>query len=135
MVLDHSTISILVVEDEPLPRLDLVDALSDAGYAVLEASDAHQALGYLRNRHPIDVVITDIDLGAGPTGWDVAETFRAARSDIPIIYMSGVAGDRRRRVPGGVFLAKPCRTLDILKVCRGLSGAEPQRRDSNLHSR
>src|SRR6185312_59363 len=116
-----STISILVVEDEALLRLDLVETLSSAGYAVLEASDADQALGYLRKRHAIDALITDIDLGAGPTGWDVAETFRAARSDIPIIYISGVASDRRRRVPGSVFFAKPCRTLDILKVCRGLN--------------
>jgi CheY-like chemotaxis protein len=127
MALDHSTISILVVEDEALPRLDLVETLSSAGYEVLEAIDAHQALGYLRNGRPIDIVITDIDLGTGPTGWDVAEIFRAARSDIPIIYVSGIAGDRRRRVPGSVFFAKPCRTWDVLKVCRGLCGAESHR--------
>src|SRR4249920_273647 len=97
MTLDPSTFCILVVDDEALLRLDLADALRDAGYGVLEASDADQALGYLRNRCPIDVVITDIELGVGPTGWDVAETFRAARSDIPIIYISGVGGDRSRR--------------------------------------
>ena len=128
---DHSAISILVVEDEALPRLDLVETLAGAGYEVLEASDENQALGYLRNRRPIDIVITDIDLGVGPTGWDVAETFRAARSDIPIIYISGAAGDRRRRVSGSVFFAKPCRTLGILKVCRGLIGSESHQRDSN----
>jgi CheY-like chemotaxis protein len=116
MALTRSTISILVVEDDALLRLDLVETLSGAGYEVLEASGADQALGYLRNRYPIDVVITDIDLGAGLTGWDVAETFRSARPDIPIIYISGVAGDRRRRVPGSVFFAKPCTTLDLLKV-------------------
>ena len=124
MALDRSTISILVVEGEALPRLDLVETLSGAGYEVLEASDADQALGYLRNRYPIDVLITDIDLGAGLTGWDVAETFRATRSDILIIYVSGFVGDWRRTVPGSVLFAKPWRTLDILKVCRGLSGAE-----------
>jgi CheY-like chemotaxis protein len=134
MVLERSTTSILVVEDDALPRLDLVETLSDAGYKVLEASNAHQALDYLRDRRPIDVLITDIDLGAGPTGWDVAETFRAAYSDIPIIYVSGVAGDRRRKVPGSVFFGKPCRTLDILKVCQGLSGAESHRRASNSPS-
>jgi len=122
MALDHSTISILVVESEALPRLDLVETLREAGYEVLEASDAHQALCYLLCRHPIDVVITDVDLGAGPTGWDVAKAFRATRSDILIIYVSGFAGDWRRTVPGSVFFAKPCRMLDILKVCRGLCG-------------
>jgi CheY-like chemotaxis protein len=122
MALDRSTITILVVEDEPLPRLDLADTLSGAGYEVLEAINTDEALRHLRNRRPIDVVITDIDLGAGLTGWDVAETFRAARSDIPIIYISGVAGDRRRKVPGSVFFSKPCRMSDVLKVCRSLSG-------------
>jgi CheY-like chemotaxis protein len=134
MTVDPSTISILVVDDEALLRLDLVEALRDAGYGVLEASDANQALDHLFDSRPIDVLITDIDLGAGLTGWDVAETFRAARSDIPIIYISGVAGDRSRRVPGSAFFAKPCTTLDILKVCGGLNGAEPHRRDSNFPS-
>jgi CheY-like chemotaxis protein len=123
MALDRSIIAILVVEDEALPRLDLVETLSEEGYEVFEASDGHQALGYLRNQRPIDVVITDIDLGAGPTGWEVAETFRAAHSDILIIYVSGVAGDRHRRVPRSVFFSKPCRTRDVLQVCRGLSRA------------
>jgi CheY-like chemotaxis protein len=130
MTLERSTTSILVVEDDALPRLDLVETLSEAGFEVLEASNAHQALDYLRDRRPIDVVITDIDLGAGPTGWDVAEAFWAARSDILIIYVSGFSDDWRRTVPGSVFFAKPCRTVDILKVCRGLSGAESHRRAS-----
>ena len=120
---ENSRTAILVVEDEPLPRLDLVDTLSNAGYEVLEASNAHEALGYLQNGHRIDVVITDIHLGDDLTGWDVAEKFRAAREDIPIIYTSGTAGDRRRRVSGSVFFRKPLRTWDILKVCRGFGGA------------
>jgi CheY-like chemotaxis protein len=91
MTLDRSTITILVVEDEVLSRLDLVETLRSASYEVLEASNAHEALGYLRQR--VDVVITDIHLGGGLTGWDVAEEFRAARSGIPIIYTSGNAVD------------------------------------------
>ncbi len=128
MTLDRSTITILVVEDEVLSRLDLVETLRSASYEVLEASNAHEALGYLRQR--VDVVITDIQLGGGLTGWDVAEEFRAARSGIPIIYTSGNAVDGARKVSGSVFFGKPFRTADILKVCRGLSHAprsEPRR--------
>jgi CheY-like chemotaxis protein len=126
----HSITTILVVEDEVLPRLDLIDTLSDAGYEVLEVSNAHQALGYLQHERQIDVVITDIHLGDDLTGWDVAEKFRAARPNIPIVYTSGTGGDRRRRVPGSVFFSKPCRSMDILKVCRGFAGTPSQRRDS-----
>jgi CheY-like chemotaxis protein len=127
MTLDRSTITILVVEDEVLSRLDLVETLRSASYEVLEASNAHEALGYLRQR--VDVVITDIHLGGGLTGWDVAEEFRAARSGIPIIYTSGNAVDGARKVSGSVFFGKPFRTADILKVCRGLgyaAGSEPR---------
>jgi len=71
MTPEHSTSTILVVEDEALPRLELIDTLSCAGYEVLEASNAHEALGYLQHQRQIDVVITDIQLGDDLTGWDV----------------------------------------------------------------
>ena len=119
MTSDRSIITVLVVEDEALTRLDLAEALRSADYQVLEAGDAREALGFLQSGKRVDVVITDIQLGGGLTGWDVAERFRAARSDIPIVYTSGNAVDQGRKVPGSVFFGKPCRTIDILKVCRG----------------
>jgi CheY-like chemotaxis protein len=87
-VADHSRIAALVVKDETLLRPDVVDVLSGAGYEVLRANDADEALGYLRSGRRIDVVIIDIDLGGGPIGWGVAKTFRLVRSDIPVIYTS-----------------------------------------------
>jgi CheY-like chemotaxis protein len=132
MTPEHSTTTILVVEDEVLPRLDLIDTLSCAGYDVLEASNAHEALGYLQRERQIDVVITDIQLGDELTGWDVAEKFRAERPNIPIVYTSGTSGDRHRSVPGSVFFRKPYRSWDILKVCRGFGGAPSPQRD--MHS-
>jgi CheY-like chemotaxis protein len=129
MTPEHSTSTILVVEDEALPRLELIDTLSCAGYEVLEASNAHEAFGYLQHQRQIDVVITDIQLGDDLTGWDVAEKFRAARPNIPIVYTSGTSGDRRRSVPGSVFFRKPYRSWDILKVCRGFGGAPLPQRD------
>jgi CheY-like chemotaxis protein len=130
MTPEHSTSTILVVEDEALPRLELIDTLSCAGYEVLEASNAHEAFGYLQHQRQVDVVITDIQLGDDLTGWDVAEKFRAARPNIPIVYTSGTSGDRRRSVPGSVFFRKPYRSWDILKVCRGFGGAPLPQRDT-----
>jgi CheY-like chemotaxis protein len=130
MTPEHSRSTILVVEDEALPRLELIDTLSCAGYEVLEASNAHEALGYLQHQRQIDVVITDIQLGDDLTGWDVAEKFRAELPNIPIVYTSGTSGDRRRSVPGSVFFRKPYRSWDILKVCRGFGGAPLPQRDT-----
>jgi CheY-like chemotaxis protein len=122
MTSDRSIITVLVVEDEALTRLDLAETLRSADYEVLEAGNAREALGYLQSGKPVDVVITDIELGGDLTGWDVAEKFRAARSDIPIVYTSGNPADHGRKVPGSLFFGKPCRTIDILKACRTLGG-------------
>jgi CheY-like chemotaxis protein len=121
MALDHSEIAVLVVEDDVFLRLDLVDTFLTAGYDVLEAANAEGALRHLQDAKRIDVVVTDIQLGGDLTGWDVAEKFRAAHSDMLIIYLSGNAENRVRRVAGSIFFSKPCRTWDILKVCRGLA--------------
>jgi CheY-like chemotaxis protein len=118
MTSDRSTIAILVVEDEPLPRLDLAEELRRAGYDVREASSAEEALAHLQNGQRVDVVITDIQLGGDLTGWDVAEKFRAAHSRIPVVYTSGNSTDRTRRVSGSIFFGKPFRAMDVVRACR-----------------
>jgi CheY-like chemotaxis protein len=123
MTLDRSTITILVVEDEALQRLELVFELQFDGYTTLEAANGEEALIRLDDGRRIDVVITDIQLGGDLTGWDIAEKFRAARPNMLVIYTSGNFGDHDRGVPGGVFFNKPYRAADISKVCRALRPA------------
>jgi CheY-like chemotaxis protein len=91
----RSLTTILVIEDDVLRRLNLIHTLSDAGYEVLEASNAHEALGYLQHGRQIDAVIIDIHLGDDLTGWNVAGKFRAARPSIPIVCTCGTGGGRR----------------------------------------
>jgi len=81
---------ILVVEDEWLVRDVVAQALRDAGWQVIEASTAEDAIALMRTGHRhIDVVFTDIQLAGRLCGWDVAEQCRAARADVPVIYASG----------------------------------------------
>jgi len=49
---------VLVVEDEPLIRLFLADALEDAGFAVLEAGSVLEAVGVLGMRTDVDAIFT-----------------------------------------------------------------------------
>jgi CheY-like chemotaxis protein len=63
-------------------------------------------------------VFTDIQLAGALTGWDVAEQFRAADPDVPIIYASGNAADRSRSVSNSIFLNKPYRPDDVVAACR-----------------
>ena len=114
---DLAGLNVLVVEDEFLVRYLIVAYLQELGCIVREAETGEQALAVLDKGEPIDVVFTDIRLGGHLNGWDVAEAFRAARNDIPIIYTSGYATTPARPVPGSLYLPKPYHPADILNAC------------------
>jgi response regulator RpfG family c-di-GMP phosphodiesterase len=52
----------LVVDDEPLILLDTSDIVMDAGYQVVEANTADQALAYLETHAVFDLLVTDIQM-------------------------------------------------------------------------
>ena len=112
---------VLVVEDDWLVRDFLASHLQDAGWRVLEADSAAQALAMLKAGRQIDIVITDIQLKGVLTGWDVAEAFRAAQPTMPIIYVSGNARDPSRLVPESLFFRKPYDPAAILRSCQGFT--------------
>ena len=109
---------ILVVEDQANVRGFIVGHLRDAGYVVFEAGSGEQAIAMLRiaNLPPINVVFTDIQLGGSATGWDVADAFRKALPDIPVIYTSGLIQSQTRQVPGSAFVPKPYLPSDIVEL-------------------
>ena len=110
--------NILVVEDEFLIRETIVEELREAGFDVLEAVTGDQAM-QLYDR--VDVLFTDIRLAGSLTGWDIAETCRAARPNIPVIYATGYSHVEPRRVPGSVFFRKPYRAAHVIKAIRELT--------------
>jgi two-component system, OmpR family, response regulator len=113
---------ILVVEDEFLLRDMIAGYLRESGCTVFEASSAEQAIDYLDTKagHEIDVVFTDIGLSGPLNGWDVGEAYRAARSDISVIYASGIAREQSRQVSGSMFVNKPYDPDKILRACNAL---------------
>jgi CheY-like chemotaxis protein len=113
-----STLSVLVVEDETIIRAWIVQCLEEEGCSVLEAASGDTAVTYLRDGHTIDVVFTDIRLGNGPDGWDVAEEARKARPEIRVVYTSANVAAPRRDVAGSIFIAKPYDPSAVLKACR-----------------
>jgi CheY-like chemotaxis protein len=103
----------VVVEDEWVVRMEIADALSEAGWHVLEAATGETALELLNKEQQIDLLVTDIRLPGPVNGWDVAEKYREASSDVVVIYCSGNPSDKARQVQDSVFLPKPCR-IDLL---------------------
>lgn len=116
-----NSLVVLVVEDEFLVRYNIAGCLQEAGYVVVEAGSGEEAIALCNSGRPIDMVVTDINLGGCASGWDVAECFRAARPDVPVVYTSGKSIDTERCVPRSVFLTKPCQSGEILDVCQRLA--------------
>jgi len=117
---DSGGMTILVVEDEFIVREDIARYLRDAGWVVVEAESGHRAVAMCRSDTPVDVLFTDIQLNDSVNGWEVAEAFRAARGEIPVIYTSGNPTEPTRGVPGSLHFNKPYQLADILRACQRL---------------
>lgn len=90
-----SLLHVLVVEDEPLVRDVIVDAL-DGIYRTSHAETAAGAMDRLREGN-VDAMLLDCTL---PGGLDPALVPMADQSGVPVILMSGYP-DLMERVPGG----------------------------------
>jgi CheY-like chemotaxis protein len=102
--------TLLLVEDEPLILLSVQDALEQAGYAVLAATSGIKAIAIMEKQGAkVSAVITDVRLGAGPDGWELARFVRNLHSDTPIIYATGHGSIRwpENCVPTSVLVEKP----------------------------
>ena len=111
---------VLVVEDELFLRCDLAECLREAGWVVLEAVSADRAMAVCRDGMAVHILITDIQLNGSANGWDIAEAFRAVRSDVAVIYTSADAHDRARSVPNSLHFNKPYRPTEVVRACRQL---------------
>lgn len=78
---------ILIIDDEPLIRVSVREALEMAGYEVIEAENGMEAVDYMSDSRP-DVLITDIMMPA-KEGVATIREFRTLYPDLPIIAISG----------------------------------------------
>ena len=116
--------SILVVEDDPNERMVLDELLNDQGLDVWSVGDdlsAYQVLGQEADR--FSVLLTDINLGAGTDGFDVARRARSLNAAIKVIFISGFPVDPNRfAVEGGVLLTKPLNLGVLSEMVRAAAG-------------
>src|SRR3984957_21229573 len=112
------TPSILIVEDEPLVRLCAVDTVAAAGFDVIEAAGADEAIRILECRSDIRVVFTDIQMPGSMDGLKLAHAVRDRWPPIKIIVTSGRELVTAYDLPeGGLFFAKP---YDAAEICKAL---------------
>lgn len=99
---------VLVVEDEPLVRMFAVDFVEDAGFDVVEAADANEAVAILEARTDIRILFTDIDMPGSMDGMKLARAVRDRWPPIEIIIVSGHKRPGDDDLPArAVFYSKP----------------------------
>jgi DNA-binding NtrC family response regulator len=109
-------IAVLVVEDEPLVRLDIADHLTDEGFEVFEARNADDAIAILEREQGIRIMFTDIDMPGSMDGLKLSMAVRDRWPPIRIIVTSGHRTVETTDLPAGsLFFPKPYRHADVVR--------------------
>ena len=100
---------ILLVEDETFIAEMIQDALEDRGLAVKSAHTDRGAYALLEGEaRSFTMLIADINLGPGASGFDVARRARELHPDLKVVYITGHAAHLQKQgVEGSVMVPKP----------------------------
>jgi two-component system, response regulator PdtaR len=109
---------VLVVEDDTLIRLNAVAMIEDAGFEVVEAVNADEAILILENRNNIRIVFTDVHMPGSMDGLTLAHAVRDRWSPIKLIVTSGQMMVPEDELPTGRTLLQ--QTLSALRACAGV---------------
>jgi CheY-like chemotaxis protein len=113
---------VLVVEDDFLIRMHATEMIADAGFDVVEAASADEAILILEGRLDITVVFTDIQMPGSMDGLKLAAAIRGRWPPIKIVATSGLVNVRQDELPeGGRFLPKPYRPDQVVRALRELT--------------
>jgi len=115
--------TVLLVEDDTKLRESVRMALSQLGYAILEAPNGADALEiWKKNRHDIRLLMTDLAMPGGMTGKQLAQRILKENPKLKVIYMSGhsadVVGKDLPMAEGVNFLAKPFQVHKLAQAVR-----------------
>ncbi len=117
-------ITVLVVEDQPLLRLNAVDMIEEAGFIALEAEDADAAIAILMLSADVQLVFTDIEMPGSMDGIQLAALVRDRWPPMHIIITSGRGAVDASTLPVGCpFVAKPPIWPSLIETMRCLTTA------------
>ena len=113
---------VLIVEDDFLIRLNAAETIEEAGFDVIEAANADQAIAILEVRSDIAVLFTDIQMPGSMNGLKLAAAVRGRWPPIQIVATSGIIHVRPGDLPeGGRFLPKPYNPTQLRATLRELA--------------
>src|SRR5262249_17858955 len=117
---------ILLVEDEDEVRTVARRVLTDAGYTVLEAGNATEAIELFdRSRGAVAMLVSDVVM-PGLNGHELSQMLRRRTPTLPTLFVSGYSFDARGDSSGfddDRFLAKPYDPTDLARRVRSILDA------------
>ena len=124
-----NTRRILVVEDDSAIRRGIADALTFAGYEVMQAANGNDGMTH-GMRATFDLLMLDLIL-PGPSGFDILKAVRAARPTLPVIILTarGEEGDRVQglRLGADDYVVKPFSVRELLARVEAVLRRSPER--------
>ncbi len=119
---------ILVVEDEPLIRFAIAEALRELGVSVVEAASAEEAWRYLMSGESVDLVFTDHRMPGSMTGAQLAIRIRREYPSLVVIVTSAYFDDQGWSEP---VIEKP---YNLFEVANALTerARDRQQREGDL---
>jgi DNA-binding response OmpR family regulator len=122
-------VEVLVVDDEPLLRMTLGEALDEAGLEVAQAASAEVALAAAEAGPPA-VLVTDVNLGPGEMdGIALADEAKRRWPGVGVVFITGRPSNLDGRALGARdrFLPKPFPPHALVRAVRGLIPGAPAR--------
>ena len=114
---------IMVVDDDVLERMGAADMFLDAGYRVLEAGNADEALRLFETNTDIRVLFTDVSMSGSMSGADLALDVAKRWPAIGIIMTSG--RPRPDKLPLSMrFHDKPYEPTAVLRQATAMTTAD-----------
>ena len=114
----------LLIADDLVPIRQMVRiTLSTQGWTILEAENGQKALEMARSEHP-DLMLLDVDMGAGPNGFDVCRELKSDNETkgIPIVMLTAHDSESDRAVGfaagAAEYLTKPFGPLELIDTIR-----------------
>jgi CheY-like chemotaxis protein len=113
--------TVLIVDDEPLIRMDAASVLEEAGFDVIEAGDADEAIHILNTTPGIWAIFTDVDMPGSMDGIRLAHAVRDRWPPVHVFVMSGHRIVEASDLPaGGRFFSKPYDSVAVVAAFREL---------------
>lgn len=114
---------VLVIEDEPVLRLDAIDMVEKAGFEAVEALDVADAIRILETRTDIRIVYMDLDMPRGVRGIEIAAAIRNRWPPIEIILTAASFAKADLDLPvRSEFYPKPVQHADVIAAMRRMAG-------------